>query len=342
MRQLRAVWGRGLGCGGQFQRERFGGAAVLLLAPRCVQSARSDGADGLEEDLGASILAIWMGATWAMGAGVAEIDRPLVAVCPDRLGRLHPDDPDAYRDYAEELVARRHDPEARQTGLRLYLIAAWLEPERLGRTCLLGMLALARDSAEERRFRAMAYLLDPHGDRSVLKHAPAAGSPDRSSDNAGRRSAGLARTNSDDAGRQGLLRAIQAMRRCQHRVALQIADRPSVQEALAPFAHLLCLDQFRGIRGEVPPKMLRKLLMIEWELTRGGDPTAGDEDPHTCWSQLAHQRDTVRPLALETLTEFNPRECVYRDGRWVQPEHCDTMTQQKTGELRGGQQRTKN
>jgi hypothetical protein len=86
-----------------------------------------------------------------------------------RLAELDPKFPRAYRDYAEELAEKRVDPEARETAIRLYLIAAYLAPDELGRSALLGMVPLARHEPERRRFRAMAYLLDPAGDRQLLQ-----------------------------------------------------------------------------------------------------------------------------------------------------------------------------
>lgn len=232
-----------------------------------------------------------------------DISELLIAVSAQRLERLHPADPNAYRDYAEELAAKHKDPDARQTGLRLYLIAAYLEPQRLGRSCLLGMLPLARNRQEERRFRAMAYLLDPQHDRSLLKPVPqpaGGGSPGEDS---------------------GMLKAVRAMRRGQRRMALAIADREPVRAEFQHFSDVMSWEQFHSIGDEIGPEMLRKLLVLEWMLTRSPDEVAAAERG-TVWSQLADRQQLapVLPLTLETLTEFDPRECLYRHGRWVRPE----------------------
>ena len=87
----------------------------------------------------------------------------------ERLAELVRSNPDAYREYAEELAEKRKDPDAQQTSIRLFQMAAVLDPQRLGRSCLLGMVPLARDAAEQRRFRAMAYLLDPDHDPALLQ-----------------------------------------------------------------------------------------------------------------------------------------------------------------------------
>ena len=86
-----------------------------------------------------------------------------------RLERLSPDNPKGYRDYAEELAGQKADPEARYVAMRLYLIAAKLAPQELGPSSLLRMSALASTAAEARKYRAMAFLLDPKADADILK-----------------------------------------------------------------------------------------------------------------------------------------------------------------------------
>lgn len=98
-----------------------------------------------------------------------QIEDLIRSVSDQRLSELDPSKPDAYREYAEELAEKRKDPDAQQTSIRLFQIAAVLDPERLGRSCLLGMVPLARTAEEQRRFRAMAYLLDPAHDVALLQ-----------------------------------------------------------------------------------------------------------------------------------------------------------------------------
>jgi hypothetical protein len=235
----------------------------------------------------------------------SEIEELVNVVCDARLEALRPENPEAYRDYAEELAAKRKDPDARLTSLRLYLIAASLAPETLGHSCLLGMVALARDPPEQRRFRAMAFLLDPHHDRSVLVPAVEQGSE------------------AGEAGRSGLLQAVQAMRRGQRRVALQWVEREPVRNEFEKYEDLISLEQFRNLRDEIPPPVLSRLLTLEWILSREHHP---DDSPwidrETSWSQIAQRRELepVPRLTLESLTEFDPRDCIYVQGRWVRPE----------------------
>ena len=124
---------------------------------------------------------------------------------------MRPDRPQAYRDYAEELAEKRDDPEARMTSLRLYLIAAHLDPERLGRGCLLGMSNLAETPFEARKYRALAYLLDPKHDRTIfqLPLPPPAKS---------------------DPSRQEFLRCLAAFAGGRLKEALGLARKPGVQD----------------------------------------------------------------------------------------------------------------
>ncbi len=98
----------------------------------------------------------------------SEIEDLIKTVSAERLEALQPENADRYREYAEELAEKSKDPDAQLAAIRLFLIAAHLEPQRLGRSCLLALVPLARGAAEQRRFRAMAYLLDSTHDPSVL------------------------------------------------------------------------------------------------------------------------------------------------------------------------------
>jgi hypothetical protein len=81
------------------------------------------------------------------------------------------------------------------------------------------------------------------------------------------------------------------------------------------------------------PHLLAKILTLEVAL-RGGDkarakPAAGAEGgggeaPKAAekWSLSAAGAENrpARTLTLETLTEFDPRLCLFRDGKWVAAE----------------------
>src|SRR5262249_5895515 len=134
----------------------------------------------------------------------SEVDLIHRPVAAERLTALSPERPKEYRDYAEELADKKVDPEARETGLRLYAIAANLDPANLGRSSLLGMTALAASVEEERQYRALAFLLDPEHDRGVLK--------DTKKTTVARRGDEAVAT-SDTAKAMGALRALEMLRK---------------------------------------------------------------------------------------------------------------------------------
>ncbi len=251
----------------------------------------------------------------------SDVDDFVRTVSAERLAELSPEKPAAYRDYAEELAAKKIDPDARAAAIRLYLIAAHLDSERLGRSSLLGMTALARSPDEERRFRAMTYLLDPKHDAGSL--APRADS---------------ARSEAADdiAQRDELLTALRTLRQGKGHIAERMADRASLKAAFARwgrnFSHEDFLDACKSsepLAGET----LARILYLELELTGGAvartsssvrdepDSSDGRGRPSYAvnWSAAitAGQTAPVPTLSLETLTEFDPAKCVFRDGKWV-------------------------
>ncbi len=269
---------------------------------------------------------------------------------PARLSELSPSKPAGYRDYAEELAEKREDPEARDLALRLFLIAASLDPEKLGRGSLLSMASLARSPDEERRYRAMAYALDTRHDRSVLT-AP---------DERGRRG---------DRARQDFAQALGFYRTRQTARALAFARRPGVEDlfptavGIPSFAEFVAscethpecskcgpdgLARCKTCKGSgsfgpgrsVCPDCLgsgevvcpecggkKSDLTISEELRRAlirGEITAlASSSPESGGSFAQALLRNPRPaplLSIETLTPFNPRECLYRDGHWVAPK----------------------
>lgn len=98
-----------------------------------------------------------------------EIELLLQPVNPSRLAQLTPDNPKAYREYAEELVTKTSDPEAVETAKRLFVIAAYLDPKNEGRSAMLGMAPLADDAQGIKQLRAIAFLIDPAHDARLLE-----------------------------------------------------------------------------------------------------------------------------------------------------------------------------
>ena len=243
-----------------------------------------------------------------------QIEDFVRTVDAERLAGLSPENPSAYRDYAEELAEKKADPDARAAALRLYLIAAQLDPEKLGRSSLLGMTAVARTPLEERRMRAMSFLLDPAHDVRLLKEP---GTTSAVSGGPG-----------DAAGSQSLLSMIRLLRKGQGLVARRTAERKESEAIFVQHGRGLTQKDFLALCRQpqpLPPEDLARLIRLELALTDGGsaEETSGDsgEKLLPSWASAIASGDTkpVAPLSLETLTEFDPRLSVYRDGKWVAP-----------------------
>ena len=248
--------------------------------------------------------------------GRDQIEDMIRTVSAERLAELRKDNPPGYRDYAEELAEKRKDPDARETALRLYHIAAYLDPEGLGRSCLLGMVALARTPAEERKFRAMVYLLDSEHDTRVLK---------KDVDRPVERPSGVTPGDAEE-----LVESLQLMRRDLWRNALIAARRENVKAAFDHVKHILSYDEFIEMgerRRTLSPGELRRVLLAEASLIRvlGSKEELPDAKPalgNVSWSRVMATAPPapIPSLSLLTLTQYDPTKCEYRDNKWVKPE----------------------
>ena len=248
-----------------------------------------------------------------------EITLLVITVSTAELENLQHDQPSDYRDLAEELAVKRKDPDAHRTALRLYLTAAFLDPQRLGRSSLLGMVSLARNPDEERRFRAMLFLLDPDADRAILKE------PDR-----------FRPTDREQIEVQNrLLAALRALRRGSKSEALRIAQRPEVKHHLLRFDDILEHHELitactpGANRRKLTPLMLHKLIKLELAILFPVSSSPADskkKSTRNTWSGLFRRTspDPTLPLRLESLTEFDPRKSHFRSGAWIRPRKANT------------------
>lgn len=273
------------------------------------------------------------------------------AVRPERLAALKPADPTAYVQYAGELATQADDPEARETAVRLLVIAAHLDPARLGRPSLLAASELSRKPAEAKAFRAAAYLLDPLHDEATLQAPPV-------------------EATAGDVSRAAFLKALGLLRRGWTTAALEQAGKDGAAALFATVPGLMTYEEFAGLcrqhpdcprckagrefcalcngkgtpncagcKGlgftlcgqcqgrprDVPLPARQKQLILKLEAAgavepsglagRAGGPAAAD------WSALLRQgQDAPAPVpAPGYLAGYDPRRCVYRDGEWVRP-----------------------
>jgi hypothetical protein len=238
----------------------------------------------------------------------ADLDELIITVLPERLAELDPARPQPYREYAEELAEKQRDPEARDMAIRLYAIAAARGDERLRYGALLGLISLARGADEERRFRAAAFLYDPAHDAAILVAPTAAARGALSPPSA------------------ELLSVLRLARQGKGSTAKVILDRPEVKAEASQFSAVISLEDLMAActARQLSPQQLLQLLKAELALEDTPAPLAtapGSAAQPATWSQAA-ATDGHSPLpllSLDKLTEFDPAECFYKGGKWVQP-----------------------
>ena len=238
-----------------------------------------------------------------------EIEDLIETVSPERLVALDPSRPREYREYAEELAEKKLDPEARQMAVRLFQIAAWLDPAKTGRGALLGLVSVARSGEEEARFRAAAYLFDPRHDKALL----------------GQTSAPAGKGKKEEDPVQGLLEALRQLRRGHSQQARAALAPPAVSDELEAHKGILTREEFLAACSakELSDEQLRKILELELALDSrlSGRGEVRAQTTLASWNDAVGSGNlaAVPALQFDKLTPFDPRECVFRQGKWQRP-----------------------
>jgi len=310
------------------QTALFAGAVVLLASPcsaltlLLVNGERLRGYPVSEVKPG-SVVVIAVpqrdGGSIKRSVPPGEIRRIVKTVDYERLENLDGSNAKAYYNYAEELAERRFDPEARDTAIRLFLIAASLNKADYGRAAFLGLIPLARNASEEKRFRAMAYLHDPAHDEATLSETAAP----------------VAAPVEGDRTTRDLLRAMQLLRQAKRREAGMLLHRDDVAKAFAEFSSVFpeaTLEKFLTRSNEILPFELEMILRVELALegVDAGPSTA--RSPGAGWGKLIASKGDVpvTPLQMTTLARrldpqakpgafIDPGRTLYRSGKWTTP-----------------------
>lgn len=237
-----------------------------------------------------------------------DVEELIYTVDRERLAALTPAQPDAYREYAEELAEMKADPEARDTARRLFVIAAQLDRTAQGRSALLGLATLARTPQEEAASRAAAYMADAVHDRGVLRPW---------------QTAKLAATTSVEPSDE-LLKSLVLARHGDFVAAKRVAESPKGKAQYAQIESILPRREFLGActSGRLSDDQLRRLLSAELALLRGDAVSSRPESTAGDWSRATRSRGGLAPVpstSLEYLTEFDPQASIYRDGKWQRP-----------------------
>lgn len=239
----------------------------------------------------------------------SEIEDLIETVSAERLTALDPSRPQEYREYAEELAEKQLDPESRLMAIRLFQISAWLDPAKTGRGALLGLVSVARPGEEEARFRAAAYLFDPRHDKALLGQTPTPGGREKADDPM-----------------KALLEALRLLRRGHVQQARAALAPPAVQDVLTAHQGILSREEFLAASSakELWDEQLRKVveleLVLDSKLHGGGEQRA--QTTLASWNDdvRAGNLAAIRSLQFDRLTPFDPRECVFRQGKWQRPE----------------------
>ncbi len=244
-----------------------------------------------------------------------EILLVVPAYDPATLERLEPGRWEGYREAAEEAASRRVDPEATALAIRLQLIVAYHGDATARAGAFAALFDLARSSDEERRFRALAFRILPDADPALLvPPRPTAPGP------------------LTDADRDLLMLTVRLLRDDRGEEAMTLIRRADFPEIYSRVASILPLQQLERYASEVRPSRGRRddLLRLELGLL-GTYALSGSPAPVTSAPQPRRRSEAVwsRPLAEPSppwvdvdwtdVTEFDPRDCLFRDGAWRRP-----------------------
>ncbi len=230
---------------------------------------------------------------------------------PELLSQLDGRNWGRYRDLAEELAAQKTDPVARETAIRLYVIAAANDKGEIGLSALTGLMSVARSQVEKEKFeRLLALYSDPA--RSAVFQT---------------RDKPLTQTPQVIDGRNDLLLLVQQLRRGglssrDRKDFERKLDEPSVKLGIQSLKQENVRSRLRQIAAitRPTPRELRYLVELESILRFNAEsklkgPRSQDWSdsaflPASQWSTLPR---------IDRATEFDPAETLWRDGKWQRP-----------------------
>lgn len=229
----------------------------------------------------------------------------------DRLSGLSLADLAEYRDLAEEL-SEIQNRGARNLSVRLYLIGAFHSTGALRRSCLRGLVDVARTEQERDQLRILAYLTDPYFADWITK-AGNQKDPRQRLDG---------ETGIETTPKTKLLDALLSIRQGKPLRAKKILEDPQVQQLFSKFeAQMKIGDLMRACnQAEISDATLARLLSIDLELRFGEVPENRLKD-RAQWSALFKGTlpGRLQAITMGTITEFDPTKSTYRNGIWQKP-----------------------
>ncbi len=230
-----------------------------------------------------------------------KIVEVIPTVSYERLAKLSAADPEGCFRYADELFAMNRDPEARDTAIRLYLIAGRAAPDKFARSAVLSLQRLAADGKAAKRVAAFGMMnrwitadvvVTP--DVEVIKPPVP----------------------------QELLKVLRPLKQGKKAAAMRAwKASPAAAEQLKRYPLRMTSEDMReALEADVlNSRQLTRIVALEVAIEEEGEPvqkTAADSQP---WSgQLVRSKAaSVRPLSWESLFDgIDPRDDQFRDGAW--------------------------
>lgn len=249
----------------------------------------------------------------------SEIEFQIKNIDASRLESLDPKRPNEYREYAEELAVQKNDTAARQLARRLYLLAAAHSTGDLRRSSLLGLIAIAESPEEYERFKMLHVLSDPEtGDSSNELSATPFGMGFKQNGNSK-----VAETDFSETEKARMLELIYAIRRENSSKSKLLLDDDGNHKVFQKWKAYCSLAELKRIASAQRPSkvQLAKLLSIEIQILNSDTTDITYPVRSKAWSDHASRpSSTIGVLpTFENATRFNPKQSVYRDGRWEEP-----------------------
>ena len=235
---------------------------------------------------------------------MAQVD---FVVPAERLAKLTPNEPEAYRDLAEEMSLIRDSQTAKDLTIRLYLISAKLGSDKLRRSAIRGLVKSARNPKEQRKFRVLGFLSDPQFSDMLLEPLKNATSPPPK---------GL--VDSNETPQSKLLDALISIRQGKSLRAKKIMENKLVQNQFAKFKDIMPLSEFNEacLMSELPNSVLYKILLIDRKIRNGDSdqsPIVKAKTMDEIWGELFRGKlpPRIPDIQFDTVTEFDPTQTIF-------------------------------
>ena len=238
---------------------------------------------------------------------VEKILLVLPAEDPKVLEKLEPGRWADYRDVADDLAARKQDPDAITTAMRLLLIVAYHGEGQQREGALSSLIGLARNPQEQRKLEAIAVR---YGNRP----APAPDAPRIL----------ITTQGPSDAERNELLAAVRAIRRGKAEDARRRLAASNLNAAYEKLGAPLPWSRLESYARNRPttPNALSELASLEAILLGALSTTPRNvpSQDREVWEQITRgSLPAWHDVDWFDVLSFDPRDCLFREGKWRRP-----------------------